>query len=171
MTTREQLPGIGTHQSAQTISDDWLTPPEILAPLGTFALDPCASSEQPDWTGALAYYTREVNGLEQDWHGRVWLNPPYSKIDVWMRRMAEHNHGIALVFARTETRWFFDSVWRQASAVLFLEGRLVFHRPDGWRARANSGGPSALVAYGEYDAECLSACGIAGALVREWRAG
>lgn len=37
-----------------------------------------------------------------------------------------------------------------ASGMLFFEGRLTFHKPNGDRARngANSGGPSVLIAYG-----------------------
>ncbi len=38
-----------------------------------------------------------------------------------MKKMADHNNGIALSFARTETAWFFESVWGRASAILFIE--------------------------------------------------
>jgi hypothetical protein len=58
---------------------------------------------------------------------------------------------MALIFARTETEMFFEAVWRAASAVLFLKGRLFFCRPDGVPARANAGAPSCLVAYGPQD--------------------
>ena len=34
----------------------------------------------------------------------------------------------------------------------FIHGRLHFHYPDGTRAKANSGAPSVLVAYGKEDA-------------------
>lgn len=46
-------------------------------------------------------------------------------------------------------------VWGCASAVRFLCGRPHFHRPDGTRAKGNSGGPIALVAYGDDDADIL----------------
>lgn len=83
----------------------------------------------------------------------------------WMRRMAAHGDGIALIFARTETALFFETVWRAATAVLFLEGRLFFHRPNGVRASANAGAPSCLVAYGRANATALEMCGIDGYLV------
>jgi hypothetical protein len=82
-----------------------------------------------------------------------------------MRRMVEHGRGTALIFARTETEMFFEAVWRAATAALFLEGRLYFHRPDGKRAGANAGAPSVLVAYGAEDAERLRSSGIRGAFV------
>lgn len=76
--------------------------------------------------------------------------------------MVEHGVGTALIFARTETEIFFETVWRAATAVLFLEGRLYFHHVDGTRAKANAGAPSVLVAYGDHDADILKRCGIAG---------
>jgi hypothetical protein len=111
--------------------------------------------------------TEREDGLATEWEGRVWLNPPYSKEAVkWLRKLAEHGEGIALVFARTETSWFFETVWRKATAILFLEGRLHFHHADGTRAPANAGAPSCLVAYGDVDAHRLETSGIPGYFVR-----
>lgn len=78
--------------------------------------------------------------------------------------MAEHGHGTALVFARTETRMFREHVWPHASAVLFLAGRPHFHLPDGTMAKGNSGGPICLIAYGMSDAMKLRDSGLEGAL-------
>jgi hypothetical protein len=80
-------------------------------------------------------------------------------------RLADHGNGIALIFARTETEMFHRLVWRMATALLFLEGRLHFRRLDGTRAPFNAGAPSVLVAYGESNAEILKNCGIDGAFV------
>lgn len=52
-----------------------------------------------------------------------------------------------------------------ASALLFLRGRLFFHRADGRRAAHNAGAPSVLIAYGARDAELLRGCGLAGGFV------
>jgi hypothetical protein len=173
--------GMGSHQSADMLKDAWLTPPEIIKPMGAFDLDPCAALNRP-WDTASQHYTIIDNGLLKRWSGRVWLNPPYGGPDIvgpWMRRMVEHGHGTALIFARTETALFFEAVWRAATAVLFIEGRLHFHhgartfvpRLDKWfelgeRAEANAGAPSVLVAYGEADAVALRDCGIRGQFVR-----
>ena len=160
--------GMGTHQSAHMDSDTWLTPPHVLQALGAFDLDPCAAPEPRPWATATEHWTHEAGALRRSWHGRVWLNPPYggpSVVGPWLRRMAEHRHGTTLIFARTETDLFHEQVWQQASAVLFLRGRLYFHRPDGRRAGANAGAPSCLIAYGQSDAAILRTCGIAGHLV------
>lgn len=153
---------IGGHQSARMGSDVWLTPPHILRALGPFDLDPCAPLDRP-WDTARHHYTIHDDGLSRPWVGRVWLNPPYSRrLPEWIRRMAAHQAGTALVFARTETSWFHESVWGVAAAALFLRGRLHFHRVDGSRARSNAGAPSVLVAYGDYDAQRLAEADIPG---------
>ena len=76
-------------------------------------------------------------------------------IGQWLGKLAVHERGIALIFARTETEAFFRGVWERASAVRFLRGRLHFHRPDGTRAKDNAGGPSVLVGYGPEELEVL----------------
>lgn len=156
----------GAHESARMKNDEWLTPPEILSAIGPFDLDPCAPRVRP-WETAAKHYTVDDNGLLKPWHGRVWLNPPYSSQEVprWLARLAEHGNGMALVFARTETEWYFDNIWNRATACLFLRGRLCFHYVDGRKAKANAGAPSVLVAYGADNAEVLRRCGIVGQFV------
>lgn len=165
-----QQPGMGSHHSPKMLKDEWLTPPEIIKALGgpeSFDLDPCAPIVRP-WPMAKEHYTIVDNGLLKPWHGRVWFNPPYGGPQIvgpWMRRMADHGHGTTLIFARTETALFFETVWRRATALLFIEGRLHFHHVDGRRAKANAGAPSVLIAYGERDATTLRESGIAGQFI------
>ncbi len=151
---------LSSHQSARMKNDEWLTPPEILAALGKFDLDPCAPVLRP-WDTASHHYTVVDNGLHHPWRGRVWCNPPFGREAVkWLRRMVEHGNGIALVPARTETAMFYECVWKAAQAVLFVKGRPHFHYVDGRRAAANSGAPICLVAYGAANAAALRASGL-----------
>ena len=160
--------GIGSHTrpgGGETVS--WLSPPELVRALGPFDLDPCPCLPQPYPTAARVI---EGDGLAEWWDpvASVWLNPPYGReLGRWLAKLAAHGNGVALVFARTETRAFFESVWGKASALLFVKGRLHFHRPDGTRARGNAGGPSVLVAYGRAAESKLELSGIPGALVKE----
>lgn len=152
--------GLSSHQSAKMKNDEWLTPPYILKPLGKFDLDPCAPSIRP-WDTAKKHFTKEDDGLSQTWKGRVWLNPPFGhEVVKWIRDMKAHGNGIALVAARTETRWFFESIWNGATAICFLEGRPHFHFVDGTRAPFNSGAPICLVAYGNHNAVILRQSGL-----------
>jgi hypothetical protein len=159
--------GIGGHHLPNKgRTNDWLTPPRIIQALGEFDLDPCCPPEMP-WATAKHMISSPADGLAFDWYGRVWLNPPYGpETTRWMAKMVAHGEGTALIFARTETTCWFKHVWPKATAVLFLRGRLHFHHVDGTRASANAGGPSALVAYGDRDADQLLFAGLEGQFVR-----
>lgn len=154
-----------SHERSPMGKCEWLTPPEILRALGRFDLDPCASTNRP-WPTAKRHFTIADDGLSQAWVGRVWLNPPYGReTGRWLAKLAKHGDGIALIFARTETRMFFDHIWEQASAVLFLRGRLTFYNADGTRPTNSGGAPSCLVAYGRRNASALAASGLLGKLI------
>lgn len=159
------MPNLG-NENAVSATDIWLTPPHILEALGEFDLDPCASEERP-WDTAKKHYTIKDDGLIQNWSGRVWCNPPYGpKMGPFLDKLSKHPQGgIALIFARTETKAFFDYVWDRATAILFIKGRLKFHKPDG-ELGGTAGSPSVLIAYGEEEAEVLKHCGIKGKYLR-----
>lgn len=148
-------------------TDVWLTPPEIPGALGSFDLDPAA----PEWVPngfryAPFHYTEALDGLVQPWFGRVWLNPPYGKMcGPFMQKLANHGNGIALIFARAETRWFKSEVWDRANAVFFFTKRIQFYNEFGFRGDSASA-PSCLVAYGEHNVDAIKRSGLVGTLVR-----
>lgn len=152
------------HHSARAGSNVWLTPPGIIDVLGPFDLDPCAAADRP-WDTARRHIAPPEDGLSAQWQGRVWLNPPYSDLNRWMGKLTAHGRGTAIVFARTETRWFVEHVWLRATAVRFLHGRIHFHLPDGSRAKGNAGAPFCLVAYGDGDAARLRDARIGGTYI------
>jgi hypothetical protein len=122
---------LGSHQQTVGDSQSWITPKWIIDALGPFDLDPCAAEPRP-WDCARENYTDR--GLERPWSGRVWLNPPFHRYSVgeWVRRLAAHGSGTALLHARTEAEWF-EPIWQNANGILFLADRLHFHYPDGRR--------------------------------------
>lgn len=157
---------MGSHESKKRVTDEWLTPHEIIQALGEFNLDPCSPVNRP-WNTAQKHYTIIDDGLKQPWEGRVWLNPPYSlKLSQWLEKLSIHKNGIALIFARTEIKMFFNYVWSRAVALLFIYGRITFYRNDGKKALNPSGAPSVLIAYDNENAEILRNCGIKGKYVR-----
>jgi len=150
----------------------WLTPPEIINAFPLFDLDPCAATNRP-WPTAAEHYVEAQDGLTLPWRGVVWCNPPFGpEAGVWLDRLVEHGHGVALVPARTETRWFVRTVWGHADNVLFLHGRPHFHYPDGTRGRANSGAPICLAGFGDGAGRLAAVHGgglLTGSLVSNWR--
>jgi hypothetical protein len=160
--TRGPKRGMGSHtrpNDGETV--EWYTPPGVFAALGLeFDLDPCAPPGGLPWIPAARSYCVADDGLTQPWDGRVWMNPPYGRSTAaWMRRLAEHGDGIALVFARTETEWWHEAV-PCATVVCFIAGRLTFVASDGLPGTSNAGAPSALIAYGADCAEAVATCGL-----------
>jgi site-specific DNA-methyltransferase (adenine-specific) len=130
-------------------SEEWATPADTFrdldAEFGPFTLDPCAT---PENAKTPTFFTRSENGLAQPWAPhRVFMNPPYGRtIGLWMAKARKEAKAgalvVALVHARTDTRWWHEHVSR-ADEVRFLRGRLRFGS-----AEASAPFPSAVVVFG-----------------------
>ena len=140
---------------------EWLTPPDLVKKLGIFDLDPCSPVNAP-FLHATTNFTIEDNGLTKEWFGRVYLNPPYGKgMDLWIEKLKKHGNGITLIFARTETKCFFEHIWNDADGILFVKGRIKFYHVSGIQG-GTPGAPSLFIAYGKENALALKNSGIAG---------
>ena len=74
--------------------------------------------------------TKRENGLSFEWgDARVWLNPPYGK--AMPRFLEKMMKGVALLPARTDTRWFHELVLPKIVGIFFMKGRIRFLRQDG----------------------------------------
>jgi hypothetical protein len=116
------------HYTPQTIID------ATLACLGNIDLDPCSNSHEQPNVPALHHFTQGDDGLRREWHGRVYMNPPYGQeIDRWIEKLcAEHTaqravEAIALVPSRTDTQWWLRL---RDFPVCFITGRLTFGGND-----------------------------------------
>ena len=157
------------------LTNDWITPPYVLdwfndlteEPLW-FDLDPCISLYQFYKTANNSFNIQD-DGLNKEWHGNVWCNPPYGKhTKHWIKKLVEHKNGVALIFARTETKLWQDYIFPTADAVLFINRRIKFLRankkPGEWATT-----PSALVAWGLHNERALAA--IANSIYKNKKAG
>jgi hypothetical protein len=121
--------GFNTPKTDDT-TNTWLTPLSLIQSLGMFDLDPCCPPVMP-WRTAteMHHYPDMGRGLTRPLNGRAFVNPPYGEHTFkWMRKFAEHKRGIALIFARTDTRGFHEHVFSSAKAIYFLKGRVGVER-------------------------------------------
>ena len=139
----------------KAITDETYTPPWLFDILGVqFDLDVASPVEPLSWhIPAHNRYTIEDNALEQPWHGKVWMNPPYSKATPWVSRFLEHNNGIALL-PFTRGKWFTQLWQSDAAFALPTNGEKLFTFVT--RDGKNKGifMPVALIAMGD---ECKQA--------------
>ncbi len=113
---------------------EWETPPNLFNPLNDefgFTLDVAATIENAK---CEKFWTIQDDGLKMPWNGTCWLNPPYGRdVPKWLERaLTESYHGtiiVALVPARTNTKWFHDLCLKVAE-VRFVCGRPKFGDSD-----------------------------------------
>ena len=117
-------------------TSEWATPQDFFDKLNAefhFTLDPCAT---PENAKCGKFYTKEQNGLAQDWTGEtVFCNPPYGKeISAWVEKCYKHSLSgecaVMLIPSRTDTRWFHEWVYGKAE-LRFVKGRLRFNDSKG----------------------------------------
>ncbi len=126
----------------------WGTPDFLFKKLnelyGPFTLDAAASDEN---SKCMAYFTEIDDSLKQNWFGKTWVNPPYSRgIGKWLKKGVEEARKgatvVMLVPSRTGSVWFQEAV-KEATEVLFLKGRVTFEIAPGQPVLDKKGKPMA----------------------------
>lgn len=143
----------------------WITPQYIVESLGEFDLDPCAHTEMP-YSTAKEMNTLPTDGLTLDWKGkRIWCNPPYGRETFkWIKKLSESKSGVAIIFARTETKGFHEYIWNKAHSVFFFRGRIKFLNKEGVQGNS-ANAPSCLISFSSEDTEAIRKSGLKGRIV------
>jgi len=156
-----------THEKRVSTTDEWFTPPEVFEDIIRirFDMDVCSPGQDAvPHIPADFHLTVKEDGLTSDWLASVWMNPPYKDTVRWVDRMLQHHQrngsGIVLTFARTGTSWA-QRLLSSADAVLFLNKRIRFMRPDGTRP-GSPGADSMLCAFGRCEATALRSAATRG---------
>jgi len=127
-------------------SYEWFSPPDVVEAarrvMGGIDLDPASSEEANKIVRATKYFTVNDDGLLHDWHGRVFLNPPYgldpdnhqSNTGLWTARLLKEfrdgkvTEAVLLVAAGTDRTWFWQ-LWD--FPICFFRKRLKFNYAPG----------------------------------------
>ena len=73
-------------------SREWYTPSVFTdlarEVMGEIELDPASTSLAQGWINAKKYFTIADDGLNRNWSGKVWLNPPYGRnTKLWIEKL------------------------------------------------------------------------------------
>ena len=122
----------GKPQRAGT-GDEWYTPKEYIeaarAMMGGIDLDPASCKIAQRTVKAASYFTVEDDGLAHEWRGRVWLNPPYSRPEIFIAKLLAEFWGgrvtqaILLTHTYNGSGWFHEAL--AAAAVYCLLSRRI----------------------------------------------
>lgn len=156
-------------------SDEWYTPKYVFDALDVrFDLD-VAAPLWPKETGHRTFVPSDsaiaYESLTANWHGFVWMNPPFggrNGLVPWLDKFFAHGNGVALTPDRTSAPWWQDAADR-ADAALFIAGKVRFIRPDGSEGKSPGDGTT-LFAIGSRGVQALinaEANGL-GWLSRKW---
>lgn len=111
-------------------SDQHFTPHELFTSLHcSFDLDVAGFHDQNHVPAEKVYCECCHDGLDNDWFGFVWMNPPYSNPTPWVDKFIAHNQGVALL-PITRGKWW-DRVWSSTGYILPTPYNFKFIRPDG----------------------------------------
>jgi phage N-6-adenine-methyltransferase len=111
------------------MSDEWYSPKSIFDALNVeFDLDVAHPDFKTD-VPTKRYYTINDDGLQMDWVGLVWMNPPYSKPTPWIEKWLNHANGLALV-PFSKSAWF-NKLWASDAYGISLPPNLKFTTPEG----------------------------------------
>jgi phage N-6-adenine-methyltransferase len=123
------------------MGDEWETPDKLFDFLnqkcGGFDIDVCANARNKK---VPKYFYKAQNGLNQEWKGVCWCNPPYSNIEPWVdKAIMETRSGsrtviYMLIPANTDTSYF-KKVFENACEIIFIKGRLTFKGEQNYPAR------------------------------------
>jgi ParB family chromosome partitioning protein len=141
-TVKQQAADIRNHRTRNAGNDEWHTPSKFLeaarSVLGDIDVDPASNAIAQKAVRAAVYYTKNHTGLDKEWVGRVWLNPPYSTklittfVDKLLAERACGNTTAALLLVNNETEvgWF-QKALANATAICFPNKRIRFLQPNG----------------------------------------
>jgi phage N-6-adenine-methyltransferase len=121
-----------------TGENEWFTPAQYIEAarmvMGEIDLDPATSAKAQELIAAHNFYTKQDDGLRQEWHGRVWLNPPYAQplIAEFISKFCAEwqaeriTEAIVLTHNYTDTSWFHELAG-PVEAICFTRGRVKFY--------------------------------------------
>lgn len=130
------------NKPVSTRTDEWYTPPEYIEMarevMGDIDLDPASNELAQSWIKARKYFTKDDDGLRQEWKGNIWNNPPYGRtVENWIvcaltcYAAGDINSAI-LLLNRTGAAWY-KARTKEVTAICEVHKRIAFIDENGQR--------------------------------------
>ena len=125
------------------VNDEYNTPDGMLdnfckaAGMDYPKLDVCSTDKNAQCPN---YFTLKDNALTKEWNKPFFCNSPYSKsaefIKYGWQQVKKHQvPGIFLIFAKTETKYWQEIIFPNATMIFWIKGRVQFARANGLNRR------------------------------------
>lgn len=120
-------------------------PMSALAVMGSINLDPASSEKANAIIQADKIFTKENDGLKQDWYDNVWMNHPFGRTEnpLWINKLIKEfelghiSQACCITYASTSEKWFRPLL---SFPQCFLYGRTNYILPNGKIKKGNTKG-------------------------------
>lgn len=135
---------------SNNLNDEWYTPQKYIEAarevMGEINLDPASNEAANQVVDADNYYSLENSAFDNEWFGKVWMNPPYSRIiKLFAHKLVEEfeagrvTEAVVVTNNGTDTQWF-HKMGSVASAFCLHKGRIGFINETGDQVQNNNKG-------------------------------
>ena len=105
--------------------------------MGSIDVDPASNDYAQSKINADKYFTKSDSGLNKEWNGNVWINPPYAYplIGEFIDKLIDEyvsgrcKQSVLLTNNSADTKWFHTAA-KHSSAICFTKGRINFYKAD-----------------------------------------
>ena len=128
------------HLALATGAVEWYTPEWLIeavrVTMGSIDLDPASTYIANERVKATRFYDVTDDGLQLEWRGNIYLNPPYGRTLIGPfvekffleKRVARIRQAVILTNASTETQWA-QRLLGECDRVCFIKSRVRFYNP------------------------------------------
>ena len=148
-----------TRYANNTGNQEHYTPPKFIEAarntMSSIDLDPASNELANKTVKAKAFYTKNNCGLDKEWNGNVWLNPPYDSktLKLFINKLVNSpriHQAIVLLNNNTETI-IGQTMLKWASAICLVKSRTRFLTPEGIESKHTSTQGQIVYYYGNHE--------------------
>jgi hypothetical protein len=124
-----KMPRYSSQRADYRENNEYYTPKWVFEFLNArFDIDVAAPKGGVEWLPADNHYDIDMDGLQQNWYGFVWCNPPYSNPTPFIEKFLSHANGIMLVQVSKSNA--FLRLWNESDSIMMLPRNIMFEHKE-----------------------------------------